>query len=84
MNKPTVVPDSQAQTERVDQMFPTLRQDQMGRITAQARRRQVKRGEVLYDVGDTALHFFVMTAGRVGVVRPSESGDNRVTTLLPG
>ena len=75
MADPVVPADAAGPNARVEQMFPTLTRGQIERIAAQSRRRSVERGEVLYDAGDTALHFFVVIAGKVGVVRPSESGE---------
>lgn len=56
---------------RADQAFPTLTPAQIARISAHGRPRQVARGEVLVEQGQAQIPFFVITRGRVEVVRPS-------------
>jgi thioredoxin reductase (NADPH) len=46
--------------------------------------RPIHRGEVLIEVGDRAIPFFVVTAGGVEVVRPSAGGEVLVVTHGPG
>jgi len=55
-------------------MFPILTSAQMARIAVHGRVRPIKRGEVLVQAGDRIVPFFVITGGRVEIVRPSGKG----------
>jgi thioredoxin reductase (NADPH) len=61
--RPTVV-------SRIEHVFPTLTMPQMTRIATHGRRRPTERGEVLVDVGDRPVPFFVVVSGEVQVLRP--------------
>jgi thioredoxin reductase (NADPH) len=63
---------------RPERVFPTLTPKQVARIAAHGRRRSTGRGEVLVEVGDRAVPFFVVVAGEIEVLRPSTT----VETLL--
>ena len=69
---------------RPDQTFPTLTAAQIARIAAHGRVRSVERDEVLVETGTLNPPFFVVTRGRLEVVRPSGAVEERVTTHLPG
>jgi thioredoxin reductase (NADPH) len=56
-------------TERTAQMFPKLTPAQIERISSIGRRRDVRAGEVLYDVGDQNTRFYVVLTGGIDVVR---------------
>ncbi|HEX8694463.1 MAG TPA: FAD-dependent oxidoreductase [Longimicrobium sp.] len=56
---------------QMERMFPTLTPEQIARIAAHGRVRAVEPGDVLFDVGDPAIPLFVVTAGRVEILRPS-------------
>ncbi len=56
--------------ERAAQMFPKLTAAQIERISAVGQRRDVRAGEVLFDIGDQNTRFFVVLAGAIDVVRP--------------
>jgi hypothetical protein len=45
---------------RIEQIFPKLTPTQIRRITPHGRTRTTKRGEVLYEQGDSAASFFVV------------------------
>jgi len=49
-------------SERIDQIFPTLNSEQIARVAAHGRKRQIQSGEILTDVGDP-VRFFLVTAG---------------------
>lgn len=67
------------------QIFPTLTPDQIARVAAQGRVRQVARGDVLFDAGASVVPFFVVTAGRVEIVQPSPgTSDTLITVHAPG
>jgi thioredoxin reductase (NADPH) len=67
-------------TSRLDHIFPTLTPAQIARVAAHGRVRPVRRGEVLVEAGDLAVPFFVVTAGRVEIVRPLGDAEEIVTT----
>ena len=54
-----------------DRLFPKLTPAQLTRIAAHGRRRPISRGEVLIDVGDRILPFFVVMAGEIQVLQVS-------------
>jgi thioredoxin reductase (NADPH) len=69
--------------ERIDQVFPTLKEVQIARVAEHGRRRRVRPGEVLLDVGDQ-LRFFVVTAGNIDIVSASGATESLIVTLQPG
>ena len=58
---------------RAEHLYPTLTPAQLARVTAHGRRRHVEPGEVLVQVGESALRLFVVMSGRIDVIRPSVS-----------
>ena len=66
------------------QTFPTLTAAQIARIAAQGRVRPIYAGEVLVEQGDKVVPFFVVTAGKLEIVRPSGSIETPITTHGPG
>jgi thioredoxin reductase (NADPH) len=60
-----------APSDRAGQMFPVLTPAQIARVAAHGHVRPVEPGDVLIDVGQTVVPFFVVTKGRVVIVRPS-------------
>ena len=71
-------------TLRVDPVFPTLTPAQVARLSAHGSARQLRLGEVLYEPGDQAAPFVVVTTGQIDIVRPSDAGDTLITALGPG
>src|SRR5713226_1687177 len=69
---------------RIDQMFPALTPVQIARIAVHGRVRPVRRGEVLVEVGDHVVPFFVVTGGEVEIVRPSGTSEEPVAVHGPG
>jgi thioredoxin reductase (NADPH) len=63
---------------RREHIFPTLTAEQMARVAQHGRVRGVARGEVLIEAGTSAIPFFVVTAGRIEVVRPSGTSEQLV------
>jgi len=53
-----------------DQLFPVLTAEQIGRGALHGRVRHLRPGEVLAEVGQTQLPFFLVTAGSIEVVQP--------------
>ena len=68
----------------VERMFPTLTPAQIERIAERGRRRSISSGEVLVEAGAQIVPFFVITRGRVEVVRPSSGADVLVALHGPG
>src|SRR5712691_1500004 len=69
---------------RAEQIFPTLTQAQLERITSHGRAREVRTGEVLFEAGEEIFPFLVVTAGRIEMVRPSPTGDTIIAVHGPG
>ena len=54
-----------------ERLFPRLTGPQIARLAEHGRRRAVHRGEILVEAGATRPPFFVVTRGRIEIVRPS-------------
>jgi thioredoxin reductase (NADPH) len=67
-----------------DRLFPTLSAPQIARIASHGRRRAVSHGDVLVEVGDANVPFFVVLSGHVQALRPSEDGETLIVTHGPG
>ena len=52
-------------------LFPVLTSEQIERILPHGRRRRIAKGEVLVEVGDRTVPFFVVIEGEIDVVRRS-------------
>ena len=70
--------------DRAAQMFPRLSPAQIERISAVGRRREVRAGELLIDIGDQKTGFYVVLSGSVDVVRPLGEREEPVVTHGPG
>ena len=70
--------------ERAAQMFPKLTPAQIERISAIGHRREVRAGEVLFDVGEQNTGFFVVLEGAIDVVRPVGDREEPVVKHGPG
>jgi len=64
--------------------FPTLTDAQMERIAAHGRRRAIARGDVLVEVADKVVPFFVVVRGAVDVLRPSGGSETLIVTHRRG
>src|SRR5258706_14990022 len=67
-----------------ERLFPKLTDAQIGRIAAHGRRRVVARGEVLVEVGQKVVPFFVVVDGELQVLRPAGGGGTLVVTHRHG
>lgn len=67
-----------------ERLFPTLTPQQIARIAARGRRRPTDGGEVLVEVGDKIVPFFVVVSGTVDVVRPLEGAETLIVTHHAG
>ena len=66
------------------QIFPTLTPAQINRIRPLGRVRHVDRGEILFDLGQTNIPFFVVLSGSLEIVQPSIEGERPITTHNAG
>lgn len=64
----------------LEQIFPKLTPTQLRRIRARGQVRSMRRGEILYEQGDTTVPFFVILSGELEIVRPL--GTAAVETLV--
>ena len=71
-------------TARIGQLFPTLTPAQVARIATHGRRRPIRRGEVLVEAGAEAVPFFVVTEGRIEIVRFAGATETLVAVHGPG
>jgi thioredoxin reductase (NADPH) len=78
---PAILPLTRSTRE---QIFPTLTASQIARITTHGKRRPAAQGEVLFAAGGDNISFFVVTAGRMDIVRPDRTGETLVTIHEPG
>ena len=78
------VPSPLTLSSGVERMFPTLTPAQVQRIAARGKVRSIRAGEVLVEAGDQVVPFFVVTAGRLEVVRPSGAVETLVAVHGPG
>jgi thioredoxin reductase (NADPH) len=67
-----------------DSAFPTLTAAQVARIAPHGKVRTVERGDVLTKAGAPNAGFFVVTSGRLEVIRATTSVEAAVTTHGPG
>ena len=70
--------------ERAAQMFPQLTAAQIERISTIGHRRDVRAGEVLFDVGEQNTRFFVVLSGAIDIVRPVGDREEPVVVHGPG
>jgi thioredoxin reductase (NADPH) len=67
-----------------DATFPTLTPAQVARVAARGRLRPVSSGDVLVEVGDERVPFFVVKAGRIEIVQPAAEGEAPIANHGPG
>jgi thioredoxin reductase (NADPH) len=73
-----------APTPRAERLFPTLTRGQVARIAARGRRRAIQRGEVLVEVGDKDVPFFVVVSGEIQALRPTGGTEILIVAHGPG
>jgi thioredoxin reductase (NADPH) len=71
-------------TARIAQMFPTLTAAQIARVGDRGHRRPFRLGEVLVAAGTEAAPFFLVTAGRLEIVRTCGGTETLVAVQGPG
>ncbi len=69
---------------RAEQIFPKLTQTQIRRIAAHGHMREMQRGEVLVEQGDSSVPFFVVVSGELEIVRPLGAAETLVAAQGPG
>jgi len=67
-----------------DRLFPTLTSEQISRISAHGRPRTTTAGEVLVDVGDSVIPFFVVLTGAIQALRLFDGVEALNATLRAG
>jgi thioredoxin reductase (NADPH) len=70
--------------ERLQDMFPKLKDAQLRRIDRYGTRRQVPAGEILFDQGTPAFGIQVILGGSLEVVRPGLAGNDLITVHHAG
>ena len=78
------VPLAPSPISRSELVFPVLTPAQIDRVAAKGRRRAVRRGEVLMEVGDHPVPFFVVSRGAVEIVQTSATTETLVTVHKAG
>jgi thioredoxin reductase (NADPH) len=71
-------------TTATERLFPTLTAAQMARISAVGHRRPITAGEVLVDVGDKDIPFFVVVRGAIQILRPAGAMSTLIVTHRSG
>jgi thioredoxin reductase (NADPH) len=66
------------------QAFPVLTSAQIDRARPLGRLRNVERGEILFEPGDSGVPFFVPLSGHMEIVQPSLDGERPIATHGPG
>ncbi len=66
------------------QAFPVLTPAQINRIRSGGKLRQVTKGDILFEPGDTHVPFFVLLSGSMEIVQPGLNGESMVATHGPG
>ena len=67
-----------------ERLVPTLTAAQIARIAAHGRRRSIVPGDVLVEIGDKAVPFFVVVSGEIQVLRPPGATETLIVTHRPG
>ena len=78
------VPLASTASSHMERLFPTLTSAQMARIEARGRRRPIARGEVVVEVGDNNVPFFVVVSGEVEALRPTGAAEILIVAHGPG
>ena len=65
-------------------MFPSLAPEQIAHLATHGVVRPIERGQVLIEAGDSIVPFFVVTSGKIEIIRPSDRGDTLIAVHGPG
>jgi CRP-like cAMP-binding protein len=66
------------------QAFPSLTPAQIDRLRPYAKIRPVAAGEILFDVGDSAVSMFVVLTGKLEIVQPTSRANGSWYPTMPG
>jgi thioredoxin reductase (NADPH) len=66
------------------ELFPTLTPQQISRIAAIGRRRSIARGDLLVDVGNKVIPFFVILSGEIQALRALDNVETLNASLRAG
>src|SRR5205809_6805835 len=66
------------------QAFPVLTAAQISRIRSGSKVREVKKGEILFEPGETNVPFFVLLSGSMEIVQSDLAGERSIVTHGPG
>jgi thioredoxin reductase (NADPH) len=69
---------------RPDRIFPTLTPPQLARIASHGKRRSTVSGEVLVEVGDRPVPFFLVLSGEVQALRPTGTAETLIVSHRAG
>jgi len=83
MSDPSTKP-SAVQSPPVSEMFPRLTPAQIERVAAHGRLRSIQRGDILVEVGQPSVPFFVVVTGEIQVVRQSVGMEAIITAHTHG
>jgi thioredoxin reductase (NADPH) len=71
-------------SSRVEDVFPTLKAEQIARVAAHGRARAVRRGDLLALAGQQAASFFIVTKGSIELVREADGSQETIGALVAG
>ncbi|HEY0720899.1 MAG TPA: Crp/Fnr family transcriptional regulator, partial [Gammaproteobacteria bacterium] len=63
-------------------LFSKLDEQQLGRVVDLSRKRVLVEGERLFEAGDQATHFYLITAGHIKLTRLAPNGNEKVIELV--
>jgi thioredoxin reductase (NADPH) len=66
------------------QAFPVLTAAQISRVRPGSKVRHVDKGEILFELGDMNIPFFVLLSGSMEIVQPLLNGERTIATHDPG
>src|SRR5437667_6633268 len=66
------------------QAFPVLTAAQISRIRSGSKVREVKKGEIPFEPGETNVPFFVLLSGSMEIVQSDLAGERSIVTHGPG
>ncbi len=66
------------------QAFPVLTEAQIRRIRLLGHVRNVERGEIVFNINDPEIPFFVLLSGKMDIVQPGLEGERTIASHGPG
>jgi thioredoxin reductase (NADPH) len=81
MSSPGLIPSA---LDPHTQAFPVLTAAQIDRVVPLGKVRQVHKGEILFEPGDTNVPFFVLLSGVMEIVQPDLTGERPIATHARG